>query len=158
MRTTNNTEQRAQSNDDTETQHYWVIYDTDTCEHLVDWSEYAPDLGGGGDDVWANLGLLGGGSETPDDVAALESGELCLTFGSKEEAFEVLVSVGAELSSRFPDETINLVVQKITVRTRVELEMDIVADSEVQSFGDEEVEEEEAPPPSAKRKASKKSN
>jgi hypothetical protein len=128
MRTTNNqdNQKNTQSNDKT----WYVVLDTDTQEYLVEWDDWE-----GSAEVWAAMDLWDDGGV--EEFSRFQPGALCT---SPEIAMDLLKSVGEALCERFPEEQINLMIQRVSLVTTCSI--DVEDHGEVQTFGEEEEEEE----------------
>lgn len=130
MRTTNNSSV-SNISDDNEDFTWYVVYDTDTQEYLVEWDDYE-----GGSETWAALDLFG--PDGAEEFSRFKYGSMAPTATA---AKDLLLAAGEMLSERFPDEQINLVLQKVKVITARSLEVEDWGG--IQTFGEDMDEEDE---------------
>lgn len=130
MRTTNNSSV-SNISDDNEDFTWYVVYDTDTQEYLVEWDDYE-----GGSETWAALDLFG-----PDGAEEFNRFQYGSMAPTADAAKDLLLAAGEMLSERFPDEQINLVLQKVKVITARSLEVEDWGG--IQTFGEDMDEEDE---------------
>ena len=130
MRTTNN-KNGVSSMGESEYPPIYAVFDTDTGEYLVEWDDFED-----GAETWAELDFSG--DYAADELDRIGPGAQCRT---EAEANDLLKAVGEALCERFPDEQINLVVQRLQeVVTR---SVQVEDWGQVQTFGEDEAAEDE---------------